>query len=406
MTNSTQLPPFATERLVLRELADSDFDSVHAYASDPVVVRFMPWGPNSESDTEDFLKRAQDAAKGPARLGYELAVVLRENSTLIGAIGLHREEAEASEAMLGYCFGQPAWGRGYATEAGLAMIRFGFAGLKLSSVWAGCDPANQASIRVLEKIGMKFHSRHQHDTNVRGEWRDSLMFRIQSSEGADPRRTIRSPERISQRAGPIRQRRPKVTGCFGRTPADGALGARANARMHKHGSRRSKKPVQRFLVVARVSERMDLWEARGTGEAPVVDVGRRQGLVPGDLEATVVDHDQHQVRDPGSHNRSECAQGHQHATVAVEANHASIRLGEGNAQREVRGMAHRAVRRGEIQVLVRNESPGAYGAHRSDNHLVGAPGRKWLEKLQGGQHVRPTLAQGPRPQGVLLSGPG
>ena len=55
-------PPLQTGRLVLRELTDSDFGAVHAYASDPEVVRYMPWGPNSEAETREFIERAQTMA--------------------------------------------------------------------------------------------------------------------------------------------------------------------------------------------------------------------------------------------------------------------------------------------------------------------------------------------------------
>ncbi len=178
-----------TVRLILRELGDSDFEAVHAYASDPLVVRFMPWGPNAESDTSEFLSRAQAAAAAEPRLGYELAVTLRDAGTLVGAIGLHREDANASEAMLGYCFDRSAWGHGYATEAGRAMLGFGFLDLDLEAIWAGCDTENVASIRVLEKLGMSIESRHRHDTEVRGEWRDSFMFRIWASDWKDRHRS-------------------------------------------------------------------------------------------------------------------------------------------------------------------------------------------------------------------------
>ena len=64
-------------------------------------------------------------------------------------------------------------------------MRFGFAGLGLASVWAGCDDDNIASIRVLEKLGMTLQPRPPNDTNVRGERHDSLMFRIRSGEWND-----------------------------------------------------------------------------------------------------------------------------------------------------------------------------------------------------------------------------
>jgi ribosomal-protein-alanine N-acetyltransferase len=47
-----------TERLLLRDLAASDRHPVHEYASDPEVVRFMDWGPNTEEETNEFIERS------------------------------------------------------------------------------------------------------------------------------------------------------------------------------------------------------------------------------------------------------------------------------------------------------------------------------------------------------------
>ncbi len=186
MTESSGCPPIQTHRLVLRELVDADFKSVHAYATDPVVVQFMPWGPNSESETRAFLTRAQEAARAQPRIGYELAVTLRDNGTLVGAIGLHREAAESLEAMLGYCFARSAWGHGYATEAGLAMVEFGFTHLGLESVWAGCDVRNTGSVRVLKKLGMTLQGRHRHPLEGSAEVEESFMFRVRLDEWTNP----------------------------------------------------------------------------------------------------------------------------------------------------------------------------------------------------------------------------
>ena len=179
-TPSSPLLPLETERLVLRELAASDFAAVHAYASDPVVVRYMPWGPNSENDTWDFLGRAQELANARPRTGYELAVVRREGSELLGAIGLHLWDETKAEAMLGYCYSQASWGHGYGTEAGRVMIWLGFAKLGLERIWAGCDSNNDASVKVLQKIGMIPVERHESDT-IEGS-PDSLMFCIRSEQ--------------------------------------------------------------------------------------------------------------------------------------------------------------------------------------------------------------------------------
>ena len=171
-----------TDRLILRELVESDFDAVHSYATDAKVVWYMPWGPSTESETRDFLNRAQAAAALEPRVGYELAVIRQNDSRLLGAIGLHLNAPNGAVAMLGYCYHRDAWGQGYATEAGSAVVRLGFEKLKVHRIWAGCDPDNTASVRVLKKIGMKLEGHLRQDTRIRNQWRDTLVFGILEQE--------------------------------------------------------------------------------------------------------------------------------------------------------------------------------------------------------------------------------
>lgn len=161
-----------SERLTLRE-------AVHAYAADLEVVRYMEWGPNTEAETSDFLTRAQSQASARPRTIYELAVVEAAREELIGGIGLH---SDGAQAMLGYCFSRPAWGKGFATEAASLLVRFGFESLDVHRVWARCDSENAASLRVLEKIGMRREGFFRHDCQIRGEWRDTALFAILADE--------------------------------------------------------------------------------------------------------------------------------------------------------------------------------------------------------------------------------
>jgi ribosomal-protein-alanine N-acetyltransferase len=184
-----------TARLSLRELTTGDFEAVHAYASDPEVVRYMTWGPNTRQDTLDFLESARAAAREDPRHDYELGVVTRDGARLVGCVGLH-VRADETTGMLGYCFHREAWGLGYATEAGRAMLALGFDVLLLHRIWAGCDPDNIRSARVLEKLGMRLEGRLRDDVRVRGDYRDSLVYGVLESEwtgptGADARSRFR-----------------------------------------------------------------------------------------------------------------------------------------------------------------------------------------------------------------------
>ncbi len=171
-------PLIETARLQLRELEAGDFDAVHAYASDPEVVEYMSWGPNTEQQTRDFLDRAMVAADCDPRTQFVFAVALKEGGPLFGTVGLYLSAPEAHSAMLGYAYARPAWGTGYATETVEAVLSLAFDVLGLRRVWAGCDPDNVASARVLQKCGMTLEGHLRDEVEIRGRLRDSLVWGI------------------------------------------------------------------------------------------------------------------------------------------------------------------------------------------------------------------------------------
>jgi ribosomal-protein-alanine N-acetyltransferase len=85
---------------------------------------------------------------------YTLSIYLKESNLLIGAIGLHVTK-EAHRGEVGYWIGKDFWGQGYASEAAGEMIRFGFEELALNKIDDSELTRNPASMRVLEKVGMK-----------------------------------------------------------------------------------------------------------------------------------------------------------------------------------------------------------------------------------------------------------
>ena len=171
-----------TDRLVLRELREDDRAAVHEYGSDPEVVRYMPWGPNSEEDTRVFIERALARQLEDPRTAYEFAIALRDDGRLVGGCGIHEFSLANRSAFMGYCLRRDAWGDGYATEAARALLSFGFESLGLHRMAATCDIENAASIRVLEKVGMRREAQFREDTLLRGRWRDSYLYAILENE--------------------------------------------------------------------------------------------------------------------------------------------------------------------------------------------------------------------------------
>jgi [ribosomal protein S5]-alanine N-acetyltransferase len=172
-----------TPRLTLRELAADDFAAVHSYACDPLVTQWMIWGPNSPEQTRSFLDLAIAQQKETPRRNIQLAVTLRDTGQLIGACGLTLSQ-DGGQADLGYVYHRPYWRQGYATEAGQAMLRFGFADLKLHRIHATCDVGNVGSATVLRKLGMRHEGTLRSHWLVKNRWRDSHLFALLQEEWA------------------------------------------------------------------------------------------------------------------------------------------------------------------------------------------------------------------------------
>ena len=140
-----------TERLLLRPGWIEDAPALFRAICDEGIVRNLahaPW-PYSFSDAETFLARDRSASE-PASL-----IFLRTETSpeLIGGVGLARKPDGRAE--LGYWLARAHWGKGYATEAGRAMLAAARLGLRLRRIEAGHFLDNPASGRVLEKLGFR-----------------------------------------------------------------------------------------------------------------------------------------------------------------------------------------------------------------------------------------------------------
>ena len=183
MTDFPDIPlPLTTPRLVLRDFRGDDFAAVHAYASDPEVTRYVPWGPNTEEITREVLQQAAAAQTARPRIDFNLAITLTGDSTPVGSVGLHLREETRLTAEIGYVLRPDQWGKGVATEAASAVINAGFSHLGLRRIWATCDARNTGSWNVMEKLGLTREARLRRDRCIKGEWRDTLVYAILADE--------------------------------------------------------------------------------------------------------------------------------------------------------------------------------------------------------------------------------
>jgi ribosomal-protein-alanine N-acetyltransferase len=144
-----------TDRLLLREYVEEDAEAFFKLNSDPEVLRFVPDKRllNVEQARQILVDHPiADYRKHGFGRG---ACVLKSTGEPIGFAGLKYLE-EFGEVDVAYRLTPTHWGLGLATEAALASVRFGFADLGLKRIIGLVMPENIASVRVLEKTGLRY----------------------------------------------------------------------------------------------------------------------------------------------------------------------------------------------------------------------------------------------------------
>ncbi len=143
-----------TRRLILREFTLDDAELMYQLNRDPEVTRYT-------GDPIRDIEHGKEVLEQTIIPQYILynhgrwAVHTKGNNEFIGWCGL-KARPERLEIDLGYRFVKDLWGKGYASEAAFACLKYGFEKLGLERIVGRAMPGNLASLRVLEKCGMTF----------------------------------------------------------------------------------------------------------------------------------------------------------------------------------------------------------------------------------------------------------
>ena len=148
-----EIPTLATERLRLRAFRNEDLDAYAAMCADPEVMRYLGTGVTL-SRGESWRSIAGFLGHWHLR-GYGMwALEEKASGTLVGRAGYLNPEGWPGFE-LGWTLGRPYWGRGYATEAARRALAYAFEVLEKPRVISLIRPANEPSIRVAGRLGMR-----------------------------------------------------------------------------------------------------------------------------------------------------------------------------------------------------------------------------------------------------------
>ena len=162
-------PELHTTRLTLRRMMVTDTADMYEYASRHDVTRYLTW--NSHPDRA-FTREYLQYIGGRYRAGmfYDWAVVYEADAKMIGTCGFTAFNCASDAAEVGYVLNPEYWGKGIGTEALTAVLNFGFEQLGLHRIEAKFIEGNDASRRVMEKVGMTFEGIHRGERLVKGKY--------------------------------------------------------------------------------------------------------------------------------------------------------------------------------------------------------------------------------------------
>jgi RimJ/RimL family protein N-acetyltransferase len=176
--------PIRTERLLVRPMREADVEATWRFRRLEEVARWLTTMPTT-------LDQHRQRFEAPDRLAASLVFEL--HGTVIGDLLVAPQDCWAQaevadqardvQAALGWCVDPAYGGRGYATEAVEAVLRICFELLGLRRVTAGCFADNEASRRLMERVGMRREAHTRRDSLHRsGAWLDAMTYAMLADE--------------------------------------------------------------------------------------------------------------------------------------------------------------------------------------------------------------------------------
>jgi len=175
--------PIKTDRLILRPFAEGDLDAMHAYQHLPEVARYLMWPPRDL----DQARTALDYRIAHPTIEKEgdvlvLAVEHQETGALLGDVNLAWVSEWDKTGEFGFVFDPRYHGQGYAREAAVEMLRLGFERMGLHRIIGRADARNDASAKLMGRLGLRKEAHFVKNGFVKGEWTDEVVFAMLAEE--------------------------------------------------------------------------------------------------------------------------------------------------------------------------------------------------------------------------------
>jgi len=164
-----------TQRLYLRPVSVADADALFEARGDGLVMRYWDWPEQPNVQAVRDILAAHIPELGDGRTLWWVAA-LTPGGPAIGECDLSDIDHHHRRAELGFLFARRHWGQGYAREAMEAVIDHGFGEMGLARLWARFHHGNEASKRLLERLGFAYEGTLKSHITRDGARRDCHLY--------------------------------------------------------------------------------------------------------------------------------------------------------------------------------------------------------------------------------------
>lgn len=170
-------------RVALRRFHPGDLDAFVAYRSSASVARYQSWdAPYPRAAGERFISEMMARQPDTAGEWFQFAVIRRSTGELIGDCAARPDRDDPRQVEIGCTIAAAHQGHGYATEGARRLLGYLFGPRAKHRVTACCDARNQASVGVLERLGMRREGHLRESTWANGEWTDDMLYALLDRE--------------------------------------------------------------------------------------------------------------------------------------------------------------------------------------------------------------------------------
>lgn len=168
-------PELITKRLRLGIIRSSDIPNIVENANNKNIADNTLNLPHPYSTENAMVWKDMQQQGFQSKQNSIFAIFLKETDKFIGGIGLHVDSIH-NKAEMGYWIGEPYWNKGFATEAGKEILKYGFNVLQLNKIYATHFLSNKASEKVLINLEMKKEAELQHHYCKNGKYIDVRQY--------------------------------------------------------------------------------------------------------------------------------------------------------------------------------------------------------------------------------------